>query len=91
VPPIFQYAGQMLGLNLFPAQHGVSHFDEILLMFKPHVIPLESVYTDSDKAASSNVLKLWTDFAKTGNPTPDPKATQWTRSTLAMKHFLKCF
>jgi carboxylesterase type B len=70
----------MIGLNLFSAQYGVSHADELFIMFKSHKIPIDGVYTESDKATSKNVLKLWTDFAKTGNPTPDPETTQWTRS-----------
>jgi hypothetical protein len=41
------------------------------MMFKARGLPLETVYTDEDKATSQNMLKLWTNFAKTGNPTPD--------------------
>ena len=40
-------------------------------------IPIEGVYTAEDKAVSHNLLKMWTDFAKTGNPTPD--TNQWTK------------
>ena len=69
----------MIGWNLFPAQHGVSHADELFVMFKPHMIPSDGVYTDEDKDTSKNILKLWTDFAMTGNPTPDSASTQWTR------------
>lgn len=59
--------------------HGVAHADELFMMFKTHKIPVDGVFTDDDKATSNNILKLWTDFAKTGNPTPDPESTQWTR------------
>ena len=45
----------------------------MFMMFKAHGLPLETVFTEEDKATSKNVLKLWTDFAKTGNPTPDPE------------------
>ena len=75
----FQYLGQFVGLNFFPAQLGTGHGDELFMMFKTHGIPLEGVFTSADKATSKNLLKLWTDFAKTGNPTPDPSSTQWTR------------
>ena len=75
----FQYFGQMIGWNIFTAEHGVSHADELFVMFKPHMIPIDGVYTDEDKETSKNILKLWTDFAKTGNPTPDPATTQWIR------------
>ena len=75
----FQYLGQFVGLNFFPAQLGTGHGDELFMLFKTHGIPLEGVFTSADKATSKNLLKLWTDFAKTGNPTPDPSSTQWTR------------
>ena len=75
----FQYLGQKIGFNLFTAEHGVSHVDELFMMFKPHKIPIEGVYSDEDKATSENMLKLWTDFAKTGNPTPGPSTIQWMR------------
>ena len=68
-----QIYGQTIGLNLYTPQHGVAHSDEMFMMFKAHGLPLETVFTEEDKATSKNVLKLWTDFAKTGNPTPDPE------------------
>jgi hypothetical protein len=62
----------------------VCHFDEIFLQFKQHLIPVDGVYTQDDKLTSQNLLRLWTDFAKTGNPTPDPSATQWLRFVLKL-------
>jgi carboxylesterase type B len=56
---------------LYPPEYGVAHADELFMLFKARVFPLETVYTDEDKATSQNMLKLWTNFAKTGNPTPD--------------------
>ena len=79
ISTIFQYFGQWVGLNLFCPDHGVGHGDELFMLFKTQKIPIESVYTDTDKATSKKILKLWTDFAKTGNPTPNPKSTQWTK------------
>ena len=76
---IFQYLGQFVGLNFFPTELGVGHADELFMLFKSGLIPLEAVFTAEDKATSKNMLKLWTDFAKTGNPTPDPSSTQWIR------------
>ena len=59
---------------MYPPEHGVSHTDDLFIMFKAHSTPFETVFTEEDKATSKNVLTLWTDFAKTGNPTPDPDA-----------------
>ena len=74
-----QYLGQFVGLNFFPAEIGVTHADEIFMLFKCHIIPMEGVFTAEDKATSNIMLKIWTDFAKTGNPTPDPSTTKWIR------------
>ena len=68
-----------MGLNLITPQHGVSHFDEIFLMFKAQKLPVEGVFTDLDKATSKNLLTLWTDFAKSGDPTPEKSSVQWTK------------
>ena len=59
---------------MYPPEHGVAHMDELFMMFKAHGLPLETVFTEEDKVTSKNILTLWTNFAKTGNPTPDPGA-----------------
>jgi carboxylesterase type B len=59
---------------LYPPEHGVAHTDDLFIMFKAHKLPLETVFTEEDKATSKNVLTIWTDFATTGNPTLDPDA-----------------
>ncbi len=73
---MFQGWGQTVGLNLYPPQYGVAHADEMFMLFKARGLPLETVYTDEDKVTSKNMLKLWTNFAKTGNPTPDPEESE---------------
>ncbi len=69
----------MVGLNLFAPEHGVAHADELFMLFKTNGFPIEGVFTDKDKATSKNLLKLWTDFAKTGNPTPDSDSMKWKK------------
>ena len=74
--------GQSVGLNLYPPMYGVSHADELFMLFKSHQFPVETVFTDEDKVTSQNMLQMWTDFAKTGNPTPNPEkagAVEWKR------------
>lgn len=75
----FQIIGQYVGLDLFRSTGGVGHFDEMFLLFKQHLIPADGVYSEIDRLTSKNLLRLWTDFAKTGNPTPDPSDVQWDR------------
>jgi len=44
------------------------------MLFKANSLPLETVYSAEDISTSENMLRMWTDFAKTGNPTPDLEA-----------------
>ncbi len=69
------------GVNIHSPKYGVAHSDELFMLFKAHKIPVETVFTTEDKSTSENMLKLWTDFAKTGNPTPDPQhiGIKWER------------
>ena len=73
---MFQAWGQTVGLNLYSPHYGVAHADEMFMLFKARGLPLETVYTDEDKVTSKTMLKLWTNFAKTGNPTPDSEESE---------------
>ena len=39
-------------------------------MWKASLIPFDTVYTDEDKKVSAARVRMWTDFAKHGDPTP---------------------
>ena len=67
---------QRLGINIFSARIGACHGDELLLLFS-NEIPLEPVENDEDAKAMEHMLKIFTDFAKSGNPTPD--GPKWDR------------
>ena len=68
---IARMAGRYLGLDLFKQSLGVAHGDELMVMWNAKMLPIETRYTDEDKMAGDNLLKLWTNFAKFGNPTPN--------------------
>lgn len=58
-----------VNINLFPnSLNGVSHFDEIFLLFKGRNVPFLQRHTENDINTSNNLLKIWTDFARTSNP-----------------------
>jgi carboxylesterase type B len=59
---------------LYTPEYGVCHGDELFMLFKANSLPLKTVYTAEDISTSENMLRMWTDFAKTGNPTPDLEA-----------------
>lgn len=68
-------------MNLFL---GVSHADDLGYLFKCMVTP-EIVPNSIEDIALHRIVKMWTNFAKTGNPTPaesDPRITvKWPAAT----------
>eukprot|EP00095_Tigriopus_kingsejongensis_P011010 maker-scaffold1087_size63509-snap-gene-0.13 protein:Tk11010 transcript:maker-scaffold1087_size63509-snap-gene-0.13-mRNA-1 annotation:"hypothetical protein DAPPUDRAFT_305141" len=54
---------RLIGFNPFALELGVGHGDELFLLFKPHVIPLNTRYTRADLKASHNLLEVWVSFA----------------------------
>ena len=73
--------GRYVGLDLFKQSLGVAHGDELMVMWISKMIPLEMRYTEEDKMAGDNLLQLWTNFAKTSNPTPNKEqfGLEWER------------
>jgi len=72
--------GRYVGLDLFANKEWVCHGDELFLMFKPSVIPFDTVYTEGDKKVSAAIIGMWANFAKYGDPTPkikDPPGDRW--------------
>ncbi|KAB0797801.1 hypothetical protein PPYR_08794 [Photinus pyralis] len=56
--------------------YGVCHCDELLYLFKTN---LYGVYHESEleMKAVKGITKLWANFAKTGNPTPNYEFSPW--------------
>jgi len=71
-----------LGVDIFSSSMGVAHADELFMMFKTG-IPLQQRKTETDVEVSERLIRLWTDFVKTGNPSQD-----WRQHTgETMEHF----
>jgi len=71
-----------VGLDIFSSSMGVAHADELFMMFKTE-IPLEQRKTDTDVEVSESLIRLWTDFVKTGTP-----SQEWRQHTVeSMEHF----
>jgi len=67
---VLKYLAAKVNLDLFPNSLNCStHFDEIFLLFKGRNIPFLQRHTVDDRIVSDKMLKLWTNFAKTGKPT----------------------
>ena len=67
---VIRYMGRSIGLDLFSNKEWSCHADELFLMWKASLIPFDTVYTDEDKKVSAARVRMWTDFAKHGDPTP---------------------
>lgn len=50
---------------------GVSHADDLFYLFSTHITPTIAKGSQEDRHIQKFV-KLWTDFARCGNPTPEP-------------------
>ncbi|KAK3914120.1 Esterase FE4 [Frankliniella fusca] len=78
--PVFAYNFTYSGrLNIFRRMiMAVSHCDELNYLFHmdamPH-IPLKS--SDPEFQVRKNIISLFTNFIKTGNPTPSGVSTEW--------------
>jgi len=60
----------------------VGHGDELTLIFHMEKFPLRQRWSEEDFKVSSKLLKMWTNFAKWSNPTPEEDADldfKWER------------
>ncbi|KAK7482264.1 hypothetical protein BaRGS_00026507, partial [Batillaria attramentaria] len=77
VPPQYLYRFSYRPSNSpYPLWAGVVHTDELPFVFGDPVsninIFANRSWTDEDRLMSQEVMTMWTNFAKHGNPTPDP-------------------
>jgi carboxylesterase type B len=59
---------------------GVCHSDELYYFWRPYWYKavLDNVgFTAAEAEVSSNVLEMWSNFAKTGHPTPSGTPAMW--------------
>ncbi|XP_049852640.1 juvenile hormone esterase-like isoform X1 [Schistocerca gregaria] len=64
----FNLYKQMLKLHKYG---GAAHADDIAYVWKPRLLRIPEP-TSVESRTIASMTKLWTNFAKTGNPTPDP-------------------
>ncbi|XP_065341225.1 esterase E4-like isoform X2 [Cloeon dipterum] len=51
---------------------GACHTDEVGYLLTRDAIPWEKIGNEDDFKVTENITKLWTNFATSGNPTPEP-------------------
>ncbi|CAG9560138.1 unnamed protein product [Danaus chrysippus] len=78
---------QMLGLTEYK---GACHFDDIFYMFSNGMNREKYEKSPILQEYIHNITKIWTDFAKTGNPTPDNSlGVTWSPYTSTGKEYLQ--
>ncbi|KAM3961877.1 juvenile hormone esterase-like isoform 2-T2 [Aphomia sociella] len=95
--PIYQYVfNYVTGMNFVKISlglahmKGASHADDLFYLF--YNGGTKNVYENQEKARDIvfKVTKLWTDFARTGNPTPDNSlGVKWEPFTKTGKEYMK--
>jgi len=91
--PTSTYLGLLTGTRWL----GAGHAEEILFMFgAPFIGDLQYVFqfTDEERAFSAQMMRYWTNFARTGNPNlrepgPEPEdvSLNWPRFTIPELHY----
>ncbi|XP_069944782.1 cholinesterase 1 isoform X2 [Cherax quadricarinatus] len=93
----FRYRGELSFGDLFDTnvgKHWVPHEDELLYLFQAEELLgpskyLQQLRTPEDLEMRDIMSKLWTNFATTGNPTPDDSlGFTWEPSTEDNLHYL---
>ena len=80
----FQYFLSFVGLEhkVFKYDLGSCHADELVSIFEPTAIPIKAgpfTGDENEKLVSNNIMTLWINFAKNGNPSRDTDVVQWER------------
>ena len=66
--PVYEYLFSHLGALSFGDGYGVGHFDEVHYLFNPQASEFPAL-KEQDFTVRDLMVGLWTNFAKTGNPT----------------------
>jgi len=84
---VFQYQFNFKGKHGYPeaitgdnSKYGVCHSDELYYFWRPYWYKavLDDVgFTPAEAEVSSNLLEMWSNFAKTGHPTPSGTPAMW--------------
>ena len=88
----FQYIGQMFGQLWYQFGEGACHGDELFTMFVPTKMPFVTLGTKKDVETSKLMVRMWTNFAKYFDPTPNKKefGDRWPRLVSERRSYLFC-
>ncbi|XP_047004363.1 esterase E4-like isoform X2 [Schistocerca americana] len=89
--PVYEYKFSYKGENsAFPQYEGVTHADELKLLFYIPKMKQNLTETSEEDITRRKMIDLWTNFAKSGNPTPSPVdgVTWQPYGSDAQRHYL---
>ena len=93
VAPVYMYefARRPSNASLSPEWMGVIHFDNAPFDFGiPLLPPLSSMYDAADRNVSLFIMKLYTNFARFGEPTPQPvSGVTWEGYNSSRRSYLR--
>ncbi|XP_044262070.1 juvenile hormone esterase-like [Tribolium madens] len=83
----FSYDGQFPGFKLnYPGTGNVSHGEELFYLFD--LTRDITTYPKQEQIVRNRLIKLWTNFAKFRNPTPEPmENVSWPQLKVEENHF----
>ncbi|XP_049861359.1 fatty acyl-CoA hydrolase precursor, medium chain-like isoform X4 [Schistocerca gregaria] len=81
---LFSYKGKLRIHHMMGIQEdfGICHAEDLLYLFSNNTyLPIIGERPENDMQMVKVMTKLWTDFARTGNPTPTDELVNWPRVT----------
>ena len=88
---MYEFAHRSVKASIDPEWMGIDHFENVLYDFGIPLLPsLSSNYDAADKNVSSFIMAVYANFAKTGDPTPQPvSGVTWERYNSSHRAYLR--
>ncbi|XP_078376108.1 neuroligin-4, X-linked-like [Oculina patagonica] len=88
---MYEFAHRSVKASIYPEWMGVAHFENVLYDFGVPFFPgLSSNYDAADRNVSLFIMEVYANFAKTGDPTPQPvSGVMWERYNSSHRAYLR--
>ena len=88
---MYEFAHRSEKASIYPEWMGVAHFENVLYDFGVPLFPgLSSGYDDTDRNVSLFIMEVYANFAKFGDPTPQPvSGVTWERYNTSRRAYLR--
>ncbi|KAJ7384141.1 hypothetical protein OS493_023469 [Desmophyllum pertusum] len=87
---MYEFAHRSKNASFYPEWMGVVHAENLPYDFGIPLLPLFPAYDEADKNVSLFIMALYANFAKTGDPTPQPvSGVTWERYNSSYRAYLR--